>query len=270
VSGIFICYRRDDNRHAAGRLYDSLRQCFSNDQIFFDVDNMEPGLDFLTVIQEKVAASDAILVVIGPNWLNSRDSSGQRRLDHAQDIVRLEIEASLQRGIRVIPVLIDGAEMPAADDLPTALKSLASRHAVALSHSSFQRDAEHLNTALSRVVSSKGLRAGQAATKTQERELDANQSAPNEWKAEFSKRGWGSFVIRFWQGDDSHVLELSLMRLALDGNVVETFWTWGSKRANFRVGAHANKFQLRFHDGVLSRVSAIELLIDNQLILSSD
>ena len=118
MGGIFLCYRRDDNRHAAGRLYDCLQQRFSSEQIFFDVDAIEPGLSFLHVIQERIRASDAIIVVIGPNWLDARDSDGHRRLDDPEDFVRVEIEAGLQEGIRVIPVLIDGAAIPRSQTCP--------------------------------------------------------------------------------------------------------------------------------------------------------
>ena len=88
MGGIFLSYRRDDNRHAAGRLYDCLQQRFSSEQIFFDVDAIEPGLSFLHVIEERIRASDAIIVVIGLNWLDARDGEGHRRLDDPEDFVR--------------------------------------------------------------------------------------------------------------------------------------------------------------------------------------
>jgi hypothetical protein len=94
--GIFISYRRDDSRHAAGRLVDRLAQAYHRDQLFMDVDAIEPGLDFLKVINEKVAACDVLLAVIGPAWLEARDEVGARRLDNPDDFVRLEIEAALK------------------------------------------------------------------------------------------------------------------------------------------------------------------------------
>ena len=102
MGGIFLSYRRDDNRHAAGRLYDCLQQRFSSEQIFFDVDAIEPGLSFMQNIEERIRASDAIIVVIGLNWLDARDGEGHRRLDDPEDFVRVEIAAGLQQGIRVI------------------------------------------------------------------------------------------------------------------------------------------------------------------------
>jgi len=94
AGGIFVSYRRDDSRHAAGRLLDRLRQSYEPHQLFMDVDNVAPGLDFVKVIEEQVSACDVMLVVIGPNWLDARDKAGVRRLDDPGDFVRLEVEAA--------------------------------------------------------------------------------------------------------------------------------------------------------------------------------
>src|SRR5262249_5249834 len=120
--GIFISYRRDDSRHAAGRLVDRLAQIFPRGQLFMDVDAIEPGLDFAKVIDAKLEACDVVLAVIGPNWATSRDESGGLRLADPDDFVRLELEAALKRDIRVIPVLVDGAKIPKGDGLPDGLK----------------------------------------------------------------------------------------------------------------------------------------------------
>lgn len=153
--GIFISYRRDDAKHAAGRLVDRLGQTFAKDQLFLDIDNIEPGLDFVKVLSEQVQACDVLQAVIGPGWLDSRDAGGSRRLDNARDFVRIEIEAALARDIRVIPVLVDGAQMPGEQDLPPSLKPLRVRNAVRLFHERFSSDAEDLTRALAKVVAPK-------------------------------------------------------------------------------------------------------------------
>src|SRR5262245_27035916 len=132
--GIFISYRRDDSRHAAGRLVDRLAQMFPREQLFMDVDAIEPGLDFEKVINAKLAACDVMLAVVGPNWAASRDESGGLRLADPKDFVRLELEAALKRKIRIIPVLVDGAKIPKGDGLPDVLRPLIRRNAVSLSH----------------------------------------------------------------------------------------------------------------------------------------
>ena len=92
---IFISYRRDDSPHAAGRLYDHLAQSFSRDQLFMDIDAIEPGLDFLKVIKEKVSGCEVLLAVIGPKWSAVRNEDGTRRLNDPNDFVRLESKQRL-------------------------------------------------------------------------------------------------------------------------------------------------------------------------------
>jgi tetratricopeptide (TPR) repeat protein len=141
---IFINYRRDDSIGMAGRLHDRLAQTFGRAKLFMDVDHIPAGTDFVVHLNSQVAECDVILVVIGPNWLGVKDESGGRRLDNPDDFVAIEIAAALARDIRVIPVLVDGAHMPKASELPDSLKALARRHAVDVRHTHFGHDAEAL------------------------------------------------------------------------------------------------------------------------------
>ena len=149
---IFISYRRDDASYPAGRLYDRLSAHFLQNQIFIDVDNLEPGADFVEAIEASVGSCDALIAVIGKRWLISSDEEGKRRLDSPDDFVRLEIATALKRNIRVIPVLVDGALMPRSSDLPDDLKLLVRRNAVEVSHSRFNADLGRLIAALEKVL----------------------------------------------------------------------------------------------------------------------
>ena len=122
--GIFVSYRRQETSHLAGRLYDRLADRFGEGQVFIDVATIEPGVDFAEEIFRAVAACKVLLAVIGPAWLTAADERGRRRLDDPDDIVRLEIEAALSRGVRVIPILVEGAVMPTRQDLPESLAGL--------------------------------------------------------------------------------------------------------------------------------------------------
>ena len=148
IRKIFVNYRRGDDSGSAGRLFDRLEQAFGFEQLFMDVDSIEPGLDFVEVLDKQVAQCDVVLVVIGQNWLHSADEAGQRRLDDPNDFVRVEIESGLKRRKRVIPVLVSAAQMPRANDLPDSLRPLARRNAVRLSHDRFRADSEGLINAL--------------------------------------------------------------------------------------------------------------------------
>lgn len=140
----FISYRREDASGHAGRLYDVLLTKFRSDQVFMDVDAIPPGVDFVDHIQAAVARCDVLLALIGPRWLTLTDDTGVRRLDDPGDIVRLEIEAALKRGVRVVPVLIQGSRMPRLEDLPEPIRALARRNALEISDARFRFDAERL------------------------------------------------------------------------------------------------------------------------------
>jgi len=149
---VFISYRRDDEKYAAGRLYDHLSQHFPKNQIFIDVDNLEPGVDFIEAIEASVGSCDALIAVIGKRWLTSTDQEGKRRLDNPEDFVRLEIATALKRNIRVIPVLVDGALMPRSSDLPDNLQPLVRRNALDVSHNRFNADSGRLLAVLEKVL----------------------------------------------------------------------------------------------------------------------
>jgi hypothetical protein len=148
MRAIFISYRRDDAEGQAGRLFDDLAAHFGPDSVFMDVAAIEPGRDFRRVIDEHVTSCGVLLAVIGKGWVNSVDDSGQRRLDDPLDFVRLETAAALKRDIPVVPVLVHGAKMPRADQLPSDLAELTFRNGVELTHARWDSDVQLLLKAL--------------------------------------------------------------------------------------------------------------------------
>jgi len=141
---IFINYRRDDSGGTAGRLHDRLARTFGLKNLFMDVDDIPPGVDFVNYLNSQVGACDIFLAIIGPHWLNAKDGHGHRRLDNPNDFVSVEITAALARNICVIPVLVDGAHMPKAENLPDSIKPLVRRNAVEVRNTNFGRDANAL------------------------------------------------------------------------------------------------------------------------------
>ena len=148
MSGIFISYRREDSAPYAGRLCDRLSQHFGGDRVFMDVDDIPPGADFAAHIGAKIGACDALLAVIGKQWLTTRNGEGQLRLGDPNDLVSREIALALQRRILVIPVLVEGTSMPKAAELHSDLKPLAQRNAVTIGDHDFQGDTAKLIKAL--------------------------------------------------------------------------------------------------------------------------
>jgi hypothetical protein len=141
---VFISYRRDDSAGTAGRVNDRLEREFGRDRLFMDVDSIPLGVNFVDMLSEEVAKCDVLLAVIGPNWLNARDEDGNRRLESPHDFVRIEIGAALQRNIPVIPILLDGAKMPKANQLPKEVEKLSLRNGLDVRHASFHNDIDKL------------------------------------------------------------------------------------------------------------------------------
>ena len=149
---IFMSYRRQETAFPAAWLYDRLAGHFGKDQVFKDVDSIEPGDDFAEVITMAVGSCDVLLALIGGQWLTIADQDGRPRLDNPEDFVRLEIEAALARDVRVIPILVEGARMPRAEELPVSLAKLARRQALELSPIRFAADTQRLLRVLQRVI----------------------------------------------------------------------------------------------------------------------
>ncbi|MFQ5638539.1 MAG: TIR domain-containing protein [bacterium] len=141
---IFISYRRQDSENWAEKIYDELISHFGADMIFRDIDSIEAGEDFTNVTLKALQGCDVMLVFIGPNWLNIRDSAGEKRIDDPKDFVRMEIEYGLNRAITLIPVLIDGTRMPESSILPANIKFFSRRQAVKISEGKFESDLETL------------------------------------------------------------------------------------------------------------------------------
>ena len=128
---IFLNYRRTEALKDARHLYRELLRHFP-EQIFMDAPGTAGGQHFPDLLKRKVQECRVLVAVIGPEWHRLADGSGRVRLDQEDDWVRLEIATALQRGIPVIPALIDGARMPVVGQVPAVLHGLLNHQAVKL------------------------------------------------------------------------------------------------------------------------------------------
>ena len=156
MGGIFVSYRRSDSQGEAGRLFDDLVKHFGEDTVFMDVAAIEAGRDFRKAIEEGVTKCGVLLVVIGLEWLDAKDERGARRLNDPSDFVRIETASALRRDIPVIPVLVRGAKMPSAEQLPDELKELAFRNCIELTHARWRSDIQLLTESLRRLLGDAG------------------------------------------------------------------------------------------------------------------
>ena len=126
---IFISYRRADlGGHAeifVGRIADRLNAHFGESNVFLDIQTIPAGREFDEFIIEQVVQADALLVIIGPDWLTELQACEGKQ----EDFVKLEIQTALDRRIHLIPVLIGGASMPSSKQLPETVVQLSRKNA---------------------------------------------------------------------------------------------------------------------------------------------
>jgi formylglycine-generating enzyme len=146
---IFISYRRKDAIAEARAVFERLRADFGDEQVFIDLEGMDYGDDYVDALESQLAHCRVMLVLLGPQWLDARDAKGQRRIDNDSDPVRLELRAALARPeVKLVPLLIDGTEIPAEDDMPADLRPMLRRQAMNLRFDSFDADMRYLATHL--------------------------------------------------------------------------------------------------------------------------
>lgn len=144
MAGIFISYRRQESTKDARSLYERLRGEFGHDQVFIDLEGLDYGVDFVESLNVQLQDCQVLLALVGPHWLTAQDGRGRRRLDDPNDFVLIEVRTALERGIRVVPVLVDGAPIPGTADLPEDLHKLVRLQALELDFRRFDADVGRL------------------------------------------------------------------------------------------------------------------------------
>jgi formylglycine-generating enzyme required for sulfatase activity len=151
-AGIFISYRRQEALKEARAIFEKLSREFGAGQVFIDLEGLDYGADFVESLERQLQDCRVMLVLIGPGWTLAPDGHGGRRLDDPNDFVRIELRTALQRNIRVVPVLFDGAPMPRTADLPADLEPLARRNKIDLDFTRFDADIGRLIGSLRKLL----------------------------------------------------------------------------------------------------------------------
>jgi TIR domain len=216
LSAIFISYRREDSEDSARALYESLLPQFGRDRIFMDVEAIGLGSDFRLDVESSLSSCGVFLAIIGPTWLTitaPNDTSGKRRLDNPEDTVRQEIATALKKSatLPVIPVLIRGASMPTADQLPDDLKDLAYRNALSLSHLGWDANVQKL-------VATIRPKIGEASTVVH---------APETASVEFSSAFRSNDLNKL-----KKVLVIGIVALVVVGAAAAFYYTHGQKKGS--------------------------------------
>jgi tetratricopeptide (TPR) repeat protein len=145
TGNIFISYRREDSAAYAGRICDHLAARFGESRVFMDVEDIRPGQNFAQTIDQTIANCSAVLVIIGPRWIEILRNRSQ---EHQQDYVYHELECALARNITIIPVLVGGAAIAQLTDLPESLAQLTLHEAAEVRDDTFKQDCARLANAL--------------------------------------------------------------------------------------------------------------------------
>jgi TIR domain-containing protein len=124
MAKIIISYRRADSAGITGRIRDRLVAHYGASLVFMDVEDIPFGSDFREHVRGELLRSDLLLVVVGREWLG-KNGDGPARIHSETDPVRIEVETALQNAIPVIPVLVNGAQVPEPSDLPDTLRDFA-------------------------------------------------------------------------------------------------------------------------------------------------
>jgi len=177
MAGVFLSYRRNDSGGWAGRLRDHLVLRYGEHRVWQDVDDLTVGSDYLPQILENIAAADAVLIVIGPHWLDQRVRGGTTRLSDPKDVLRTEIVHALKRKSGVIPTLVGGARMPDAKELPRPIAPLVKRNGIAITDADWARSMQLLFQKLQDLSRARAAAKHRVATLDDTlNELDALQS----------------------------------------------------------------------------------------------
>ena len=276
-SRIFISYRREEAAYPAGWLFDLLASRFGAHEVFKDVDSIQPGDNFVEVITAAVGSCDVLLVLIGSQWLTVTDEKGRRRLDNPGDFVRLEIEAALTRDLRVIPVLVEGAKMPRADQLPASLAKLVRRQALELSPDRFDSDARRLlrvlDTTITEATQARQQVPQRTAQPTMTRPASAATPVLDTSPGQYSRLSLGMVTTQRPEAVDvpqlartGHVSWASgVVAFSPDGLLL----AWGCKDNTVGLWDPATGTQQRILTGHTGGVSGVAFSPDGQLLASS-
>jgi pterin-4a-carbinolamine dehydratase len=155
---IFVNYRHSDAQHAAIAIAETLRWAFADGEVFFDRTSIPSGEVWPKTIRAALENATVLVVIIGQDWLKACDQYARRKIDHPDDWVRQEIARAIERGIVIVPVVLDDAHVPPIEALDKSLHLVADSQIEQVRVDSWDSDLARLINRL-KAVSHAGVRA---------------------------------------------------------------------------------------------------------------
>jgi hypothetical protein len=183
---IVLSYRRSDSDVITGRIRDNLANHYGEHAVFMDIDSIPLGFDYRQQMRDALSDNKVMIAVIGPKWLGGRGKNA--RINESNDPVRIELETAFQQGMRIIPVLVSGATMPKAADLPQSLQGLCYINAGEVDGGrDFRQHMSRLIYAIDQILKTDEPSLSKQALNT--------ESAANSGEPSGSSRKWVPFVV---------------------------------------------------------------------------
>jgi hypothetical protein len=251
-------------------VYDRLSEVLGRENIFFDVSNIEPGEDFVSRISEIVATCDVLVAIIGPHWVSITDASGIRRIDSPFDLIHIEVGAALERNIRVIPMLVDGAAMPEEHQLPPRLAPLVRRNAHDVSFNHFHADLDSFIRVLQRVLKTRVSSSQQESHQVGSQARDIH-SVATELPFTISIETLGSFATPLIQKGTKLPAEASeIFSTAADNQTSVEISLFIGELSSAKDNVHIGKFRLSAISPAPRGIPQIRIktLVDSALMLT--
>jgi len=110
-----------------------------------DVHSLVPGQRFDKELNRALDKCSVFVAVVGPKWM---EMLAKREAGGEHDYVRQELATALKRDMVVIPVLVEGARLPAATSLPADIKDLLMHQKQEITHERFNHDLSDLVRAI--------------------------------------------------------------------------------------------------------------------------
>lgn len=136
---VFLSYQRRDTLFAAHVLRYALRAAGHDG--FVDTGGIAGGVIYPEVIAGAIEGAGVVLALIGPAF-------DAQRLHEPGNVVAFEWRRARFHGSAVVPVLVDGATMPADEALPAELRWFTRRNAYPLRSATLAPDVDQLVAAV--------------------------------------------------------------------------------------------------------------------------